>query len=168
VRPRFLALEASVVRSRRFALLTLAATVALALTMAGSAAASPSSPVIVLSKITLSGCNALTFGISDPNGARDLGNNSGSLCTPKSFARMTISEPQGTTFANVTLYLRDDTCGATYNDDGTGLANHATVGSGTKRRMVDIADGGDGCGTQSVTNVPSPGNGNLSLIEAIH
>jgi len=154
-------------RSFQFRVVALVATVVLALTAAGSAAASPSSPSIYLSKISLTGANTLYFGYIY-NGVHVLGNNLGFQGSTKTFPNVAISVPAGTTFADRVLYLYDESCAGIYFDDGTGTADHATVGSGTHHRTVDIADAGNGCTLSTATVSPARGQGNLSLVEAIH
>lgn len=156
--------------SVRSALASVAIVSALVVATVGSAVASPSNPSIYLSKIKLYGCNNLEFGYVSNSIPTKLGDNADSLCTVKSFAKMSFSVPQGSTFADVTLYLKDVSCVATYYDNGTGTADHAVVSDGSKHRTVDIADAGGApnCPNKTDTSSPARGAGNLSLVEAIH
>jgi hypothetical protein len=146
--------------------------VAFAAASAGVAAAStgsPTSPSIYLTKVVFDGCDTLVYGYSYNGSEHTLNTNAGHECAPYSVANVVNSIPSDANFSNWLIWLRDDSCsGAKYFDDGTGDADHATTGTGTKHRTVDIADAGGGCSNQSSTVTPTRGNGNLSLVEARH
>jgi hypothetical protein len=154
--------------SIRSSFVVLVVTLALALATAGSAMGSPSDLHIYLSKISLSGCNELHFGYVIGSTQHELGNNSSALCGNVAFAKTDFSVPSGSTFSDVKLYLSDVSCDAIYYDDGTGSADHAVVGTGSKHRTVDIADAGGTCENEGSTVSPARGAGNLSLVEALH
>ena len=85
-------------------------------------------------------------------------------CDPLSNT-VTAVNPSTTDPMSIQLVLLDTTCvdgiyTATYLSDGSGTADHATVRN-EDPIVVDIADGGSGCGNYSATVDPLFGTGNL-------
>jgi len=146
-------------KTRRFALLALVASAALAFTMAGPASAGPSKVTYVFTNTTLNGANSLVFGYY-AEGFDHYTFNSG----VGSIRRIVVTLPVGSA---LNVLLLDETCGTTYYADGTGAANHATLVPTKRGFTIDIADGGPGCVNATTTQLPTAGFGNLTLTEVI-
>jgi hypothetical protein len=117
----------------------------------------PATASAVLSDIVLSADNALTAGY-ELDGVQH-------VVASKAAVRGTVTVPDVTigpfpTGTALRVFLRDDTCGATYYSDG----DHARV-VGANPYEIDIADAGPGCSIVGSPWLGSTGTseGNLSL-----
>lgn len=116
----------------------------------------PAGCTVTFDNPTLSACNSLTWGYALDGALTDVNTNPAG-CDSQTYSDHTIG-PFG---SDVTLrvFLRDNTCGATYFSDGTPV-DHATVaGTDPGPWQVSIRDAGGFC---EVEDSPSEGP-NLSV-----
>ncbi len=121
----------------------------------------PAGASVTFDNPTLSACNALTWGFSTSFGGLALPGKTGGC--------FTVTQPDFTTgtfetATVLTVFLTDDTCGATYESDG----DHANVTQlSATSWQVDIADAGGFCERETIP-VEFTGPGNLSVTVVIN
>lgn len=115
----------------------------------------PAGQTVTFNDPAFSACNALVYGYTVQGSSTQLGSKPAG-CANIALGDVTIGPFP--TAVILTVYLEDQTCGATYASDG----NHALVVSSPPVYQVDIADGGPGCNR---VNSPVSGftAGNLSV-----
>ncbi len=109
---------------------------------------------------TLEACNALSWGYWTSNGAAGAGLAKESGCAQVSGGSLTVGPFASATI--LTISLADQTCGAAYDSYG----NHAAVVQSGSGYLVNISDGGPGCGLVNEPAVP-PGTANLRVVVTI-
>ena len=116
---------------------------------------------ITFSNITLGACNDITFGYTVNGVSTDLYTKPYDCAPFHSYADVTVQVPVGST---VQVYLRDNTCSATFTQN----SGHALV-TGTNPYQIAITDAGGFCEatSPSASRPPTNGIGNLNVTETI-
>ncbi len=116
---------------------------------------------ITFSNITLGACNDITFGYTVNGVSTDVYTKPYDCAPFHSYADVTIAVPIGST---VQVFLRDNTCGATFTQD----SGHALV-TGTNPYQIAITDAGGFCEARSpsASRPPTNGVGNLNVTETV-
>jgi hypothetical protein len=107
--------------------------------------------------VWFSSCNALTWGYAIDGVSTDVASKADGCVSrvPEPDASVTYLSTQ-----TLHVYLRDDTCGFTYRDDGL----HSLV-AGTNPRTIEITDSGGFCESNPGLPRPPGGAGNLNVTE---
>jgi len=116
---------------------------------------------ITFSNISLGACNDITFGYTVGGVSTDVYTKPYDCAPFHSYADVSVFVPVGST---VDVYLRDNTCGATFTQE----SGHALV-TGTNPYQIAITDAGGFCEATSPTGSrpPTNGIGNLNVTETI-
>ena len=116
---------------------------------------------ITFSNISLGACNDITFGYTVGGVSTDVYTKPYDCAPFHNYADVSVFVPVGST---VQVYLRDNTCGATFTQD----SGHALV-TGTNPYQIAITDAGGFCEatSPSASRPPTNGIGNLNVTETI-